>query len=74
MFVKNVVKHKNTIVTSDVDITVVLVVKVKIKKSRSSRKDGKSKFVKQRIFGLYILAHLGWKLKFAKKGRWLEMS
>jgi len=31
--VKNVVKHKNKIVTSDVDITVVLVVKVKIKKS-----------------------------------------
>ena len=33
MLVKNVVKHKNKIVTSDVDITVVLVVKVKIKKS-----------------------------------------
>jgi len=32
MLVKNV-KHKNKIVTSDVDITVVLVVKVKIKKS-----------------------------------------
>jgi len=33
MFVKNVVKHKSKIVTSDVDITVVLVVEVKIKKS-----------------------------------------
>ena len=33
MLVKNGVKHKNKIVTSDVDITVVLVVKVKIKKS-----------------------------------------
>ena len=33
MLVKNVVKHKNKIVTSDVDITVVLVVKAKIKKS-----------------------------------------
>jgi len=33
MLVKNVVKHKNKIVASDVDITVVLVVKVKIKKS-----------------------------------------
>jgi len=33
MLVKNVVKHKNKIVTSDVDITVVLVVKVKFKKS-----------------------------------------
>ena len=33
ILVKNVVKHKNKIVTSDVDITVVLVVKVKIKKS-----------------------------------------
>jgi len=32
MLVKNAVKHKNKIVTSDVDITVVLVVKVKIKK------------------------------------------
>ena len=31
--VKNVVKHKNKNVTSDVDITVVLVVQVKIKKS-----------------------------------------
>ena len=33
MLVKNVVKHKNKIVTSDVDITVVLVVKATIKKS-----------------------------------------
>jgi len=33
MLVKNVVKHRNKIVTSDVDIAVVLVVKVKIKKS-----------------------------------------
>jgi len=33
MLVKYVVKHKNKIVTSDVDITAVLVVKVKIKKS-----------------------------------------
>jgi len=32
MLVKNVVKHKNKILTSDVVITVVLVVKVKIKK------------------------------------------
>jgi len=32
MLVKNVVKNKNKIVASDVDITVVLVVKVKIKK------------------------------------------
>ena len=32
MLVKNVVKLKNKIVTSDVDITVVLVVKVKIEK------------------------------------------
>ena len=32
MLMKNVVKHKNKIVTSDVDITVDLVVKVKIKK------------------------------------------
>jgi len=32
MLVKNVVKHKNKIITSDVDITVILVVKVKIKK------------------------------------------
>ena len=33
ILVKNVVKHKIKIVTSDVDITVVLVVEVKIKKS-----------------------------------------
>ena len=33
MLVKNVVKYKNKIVTSGVDITVVLVVKVKIKNS-----------------------------------------
>ena len=33
MLVKNVVKHKNKTVTSDVDITVVLIVEVKIKKS-----------------------------------------
>jgi len=33
MLVKNVVKHKNKIVASDVDVTVVLGVKVKIKKS-----------------------------------------
>ena len=32
MLVIHVVKHKNKIVTSDVDITVVLVVKVKMKK------------------------------------------
>jgi len=31
ILVKNIVKHKNKIVTSDVDITVVLAVKVKIK-------------------------------------------
>ena len=76
MLVKSVAKHKNKIVTSDVDITIVLVVKVKIKRAvlRSSRKDGKSKFFKQRVFGLYFLAHLGWKLQFAKMGRWSEMS
>jgi len=76
MLVKNAVKHMNKIVTRDVDITVVLVVKVKIKKAvlKSSRKGGKAKFFKQRIFGLYFLAHLGWKLKFAKMGRWSEMS
>jgi len=33
MLVKNVVQHKNKIVTSDINITVVSVVKVKIKKS-----------------------------------------
>jgi len=33
MLVKNVVQHKNNIVTSDINITVVSVVKVKIKKS-----------------------------------------
>jgi len=33
MLVKNVVKHKNKIAISDVDITVVLVVKIKFKKS-----------------------------------------
>ena len=41
---------------------------------RSSSKDGKSKFFKQRTFGLYFLAHLGWNLKFPKVGTWLEMS
>ena len=75
MLVKYVVKHKNKIVTSDVDITAVLVVKVKIKKS-SDKILQKRWHVKilQRIVGLYFLAHLGWKLKFAKMGRWSEMS
>jgi len=36
MLVKNVVKHKKKIVTSDVDITFVSVVKVKIKKSSAT--------------------------------------
>jgi len=33
MLVNNIDKHKNKIVTNDVDITVVLVVEVKIKNS-----------------------------------------
>jgi len=76
MLVKYVVKHKNKIVTSDVDITAVLVVKVKIKKSSDKilQKRWHVKIFKQRIVGMYFLAHLGWKLKFAKMGRWSEMS
>jgi len=55
MLVKNVVKHKNKIGTSDVDITVVLVVKVKIKKSsvKIFQKRWQVKIL-QRLFGLYF--------------------
>jgi len=41
---------------------------------RSSRKDVKPKLFRQQIFGLYFLAYLGWKLRFAKVGRWSGMS
>jgi len=76
MLVKNVDKCKNKIVTSDVDITVVLVVKVKIKKGSVQifQKRWQVNIFKQRIFVLYFLAHLGWTLKFARVGRWSEMS
>jgi len=70
MLVKNVFKHKNKTVTSDVDITVVLVVKVKIKKGtvKIFQKVGKSKFLKQRIFGMHFLVHFGMEIKVCTSG------